>query len=320
MGSSTKPEKRRRDDNDGDANGGYDFEDTPAERKAKKPRRSGGDKKKDKLGKGKPGKKPIATREEPSALPALDADEAGEQAQNQDDESTSKTTVTDTSKEKKKKTKKAKKPADGAAAKDETGKTAATAAAEGDNNAGASSTNDGEDKANSGGSGKKSRFIVFVGNLPYSATVPEIQAHFASLQPTSVRLLHERTNPSKSRGIAFVEFAGYDHMKTCLRTMHHSTFAGTATDARTGRSRPDERKINVELTAGGGGNTTARKDKIRAKNVKLNEQRGRRIEAEEKAKFERRGNNNARNGGAGQQEQEQGADGIHPSRRGRVHG
>lgn len=54
-----------------------------------------------------------------------------------------------------------------------------------------------------------------------------------------MRNLTEKDNPSKSRGIAFIEFDGYDRMKTCLKLMHHSEF-------NDGKSAP--RKINVELT------------------------------------------------------------------------
>lgn len=60
-----------------------------------------------------------------------------------------------------------------------------------------------------------------------------------SVQPKDVRLLTEKDKPTKSRGIAFIEFEGYDTMKTCLKLMHHSEFDD-------GNSAP--RKINVELT------------------------------------------------------------------------
>lgn len=349
MGSS-KPEKRRRDDEGDNHNGGASI----SERKTKKAKSGSTDdnnksKKKDKKSK----KQPFTSskdREEPSALPELDADEAGEQAlqQQQQQEDLDVDTTNGKSKnkskkasgggggdvnpeeearkkherkEKKKAAKKAKKAQDAASATGANGEPSSTAPTNKDDQdeQGEEATAT-ENKTQANNSGKKSRFIVFVGNLPYSATVPQIQEHFAALQPTAVRLLHEKTNPSKSRGIAFVEFAGYDHMKTCLRTMHHSTFTGTASNPRTGKTYPDERKINVELTAGGGGNTTARKDKIRAKNEKLNEERVRRIENEEKAKFQRRRDNAGKqNGGA---PQDDGADegGIHPSRRGRVPG
>ncbi|KFY35388.1 hypothetical protein V494_05983 [Pseudogymnoascus sp. VKM F-4513 (FW-928)] len=141
------------------------------------------------------------------------------------------------------------------------------------------------------------RFIVFVGNLPFSATVESITAHFAAVHPISVRNLTQKDDPTKSKGCAFVEFEGYDHMKTCLKTYHHSEFDDGKSAAR---------KINVELTAGGGGNTKVRKGKIAEKNGKLMEQRTRRIGEEEKQKLVKRGVT------------EEDQSGIHPSRRARV--
>lgn len=76
------------------------------------------------------------------------------------------------------------------------------------------------------------------GNLPFSATTEAIQKHFAALKPKSIRHLTHKDDPSKSKGIAFVEFHDYDHHKTCLKTYHHTTFDD-------GISEP--RKINVEL-------------------------------------------------------------------------
>ncbi|PMD46389.1 hypothetical protein L207DRAFT_507304 [Hyaloscypha variabilis F] len=150
-----------------------------------------------------------------------------------------------------------------------------------------------------GKASKAARFIVFIGNLPYTATTESITAHFASVKPKSVRHLTQKDNPSKSKGCAFIEFEGYDHMKTCLKLFHHSTFDD-------GLSAP--RKINVELTAGGGGNTKERKAKIQGKNEKLNEERYRKIQEEAKAKLEK-----APEGGKTIDESA-----IHPSRRGRV--
>ncbi|QSZ30816.1 hypothetical protein DSL72_000374 [Monilinia vaccinii-corymbosi] len=111
---------------------------------------------------------------------------------------------------------------------------------------------------------KAARFIVFVGNLPFTATAASIKNHFAAVKPASVRHLTEKGNPTKSKGCAFLEFEGYDHMKTCLKQFHQTTF-------NDGISAP--RKVNVELTAGGGGNTKDRRLKIKGKNEKLNEQR-----------------------------------------------
>ncbi len=84
----------------------------------------------------------------------------------------------------------------------------------------------------------KSRWIVFIGNLPFSASTTSVSAHFASLKPIGVRLLTDK-NTGKSRGIAFVEFDNYDRMKTCLEKYHHTEFNDGISPAR---------KINVELT------------------------------------------------------------------------
>lgn len=130
----------------------------------------------------------------------------------------------------------------------------------------------------------KSRFIVFVGNLPFTTTDASLQAHFKKLVPFSLR---HRTDPKtkKSKGFAFLEFENYDRMKTCLQLYHHSMF--DPEDKENGGSGKGNgkraRKINVELTAGGGGKASGRKEKIKAKNERLDEQRKRRNEARKKA-------------------------------------
>lgn len=120
-------------------------------------------------------------------------------------------------------------------------KTTATAAAEETQPENITTADDGNENgaAEDAGGSKQTRFICFVGNLPYTATADSVRAHFATLQPASVRLLTQRDDPSKSRGIAFVEFDRYDRMKTCLSKFHHTEFDD-------GRSAP--RRINVELT------------------------------------------------------------------------
>lgn len=77
------------------------------------------------------------------------------------------------------------------------------------------------------------------GNLPFSANKASIEKHFASIKPKSVRALTKKDDPSQSKGCAFIEFDGYDHMKTCLKLFHHSEFDD-------GISPP--RQINVELS------------------------------------------------------------------------
>ncbi len=124
----------------------------------------------------------------------------------------------------------------------------------------------------------KQRFIVFIGNLPYTATTPAIQSHFSKLQPFTVR--HSTNKETgRSRGFAFLEFEGYDKMKTCLKMFHHSLFdaGGDRVLSEPGkREKGQARKINVELTAGGGGGKSeARKERIRDKNEKLEGERER---------------------------------------------
>ncbi|KAI1748820.1 hypothetical protein F4782DRAFT_515853 [Xylaria castorea] len=189
----------------------------------------------------------------------------------------------------------------------------------------------------------KKRFIVFVGNLPYSATAEHITTHFSSVHPTAVRLLHQKNAPSRSRGIAFVEFARYDHMKTALKLFHHSVFKcpspSSSSNGRGGRDRQnsrgnkwggntageeagmEERKINVELTAGGGGNTEYRKERIRAKNEKLNEERIRRAQEEARVRDKKDREKGEKGGDKAEAEEEKSTAGaVHPSRRRRVHG
>ncbi|KAI4172726.1 MAG: hypothetical protein LQ346_008539, partial [Caloplaca aetnensis] len=114
---------------------------------------------------------------------------------------------------------------------------------------------------------KHPRFVVFIGNLPYTATDESIQRHFACLKPTSIRHRYEKNN-GKSRGFAFLEFHNYDHMKTCLRKFHHSAFDDGISPAR---------NLNVELTAGGGGcKSKDRRTRLKAKNEKLRQERERR--------------------------------------------
>lgn len=115
------------------------------------------------------------------------------------------------------------------------------------------------------------------GNLPYTATADSVTAHFSKVSPTSVRLMTDKAT-GKPKGFAFIEFDAYDRMKTCLKLYHHSSFDDGIAPAR---------KINVELTAGGGGKSEARKEKLQVKNERLSEQRKRRMLEEEKQKARR---------------------------------
>lgn len=173
----------------------------------------------------------------------------------------------------------------------------------------------------------KQRFIVFIGNLPYSATATSISTHFSKLLPFTVR--HSTVKSTgRSRGFAFLEFESYDRMKTCLKAYHHSMFeAAEVEDGNPGGGengkKSQARRINVELTAGGGGGKSGvRKEKIRGKNEKLGEERERaRVQkAKEEAKEKRKKDKAEEKTGANAVELTNGGDeeNIHPSRRKRV--
>jgi nucleolar protein 6 len=108
--------------------------------------------------------------------------------------------------------------------------------------------------------GKGPRFILFVGNLPYNVTQPELVSRFKNSNPDRIRLRQDK-------GIAFMEFDNdsreiQSKMELALR-MHHSTLRN--------------RKINVELTVGGGGNSDNRVNKLKEKNEKLEDERRSRV-------------------------------------------
>ncbi|KXL44232.1 hypothetical protein M433DRAFT_5085 [Acidomyces richmondensis BFW] len=186
---------------------------------------------------------------------------------------------------------------------------------------------------------RKDRFIVFVGNLPFSTTDASLAAHFKKLAPSSIR---HRTDPknNRSKGFAFLEFDDYDRMKTCLKVYHHTMFdpdeytkengEKPGETGKEGKKRKDGkggRRINVELTVGGGGKKEARMERIKAKNERLEEQRKRRQEQErkEKARSERKGLSHKKLGPPPPKGDlntappvENNTEGIHPSRLARM--
>lgn len=112
--------------------------------------------------------------------------------------------------------------------------------------------------------------------MSYDTTAAGLAAHFEKEigSKPSVRLLTTKGTPatmyhkaseSRSRGIAFVEFASSGALQAGLR-LHHTELDG--------------KRINVELTAGGGGGTEDRKQKIAERNERIGEQRKRKREAD----------------------------------------
>ncbi|OAX77402.1 hypothetical protein ACJ72_08300 [Emergomyces africanus] len=156
---------------------------------------------------------------------------------------------------------------------------------------------------------KNQRFIVFIGNLPFHTTLEAVQKHFAKIEPSHIRFPSEKGG-KKSRGFAFIEFDHYDRMKTCLKLYHHSSFDDGKNPAR---------KINVELTAGGGGSKSeTRKARIFEKNSKLSEQRAR--AAKEALKQKKKADPVKPADASDPAPAKNDMDDVHPSRRGWVPG
>lgn len=113
--------------------------------------------------------------------------------------------------------------------------------------------------------GKKAeRYILFVGNLKYTTPAETIRDHFSKCDPPpQVRLLTPKMPVAKSKGCAFLEFSHKNALQQGLK-LHGSSLDG--------------RQINVELTAGGGGKSEQRVQKVRARNKQLLEERKTRAE------------------------------------------
>ncbi|TRM65920.1 hypothetical protein BD626DRAFT_486235 [Schizophyllum amplum] len=106
----------------------------------------------------------------------------------------------------------------------------------------------------------KQRLILFVGNLKFTTSKEAIQKHFSACEPPpDVRLLTPKSAKpgiasAKSKGCAFLEFQNKGALQEALK-LHQSELEG--------------RFINVELTAGGGGKSDARLEKLKQRNKEM---------------------------------------------------
>ena len=100
---------------------------------------------------------------------------------------------------------------------------------------------------------KAKRFTLFVGNMPFNVNEGDVQQHFSNCGVLSCRLLRNK-NTGVGKGIAFLDFTDSKGFVAALK-LNHSLLGGRA--------------INVEPTAGGGGNSTQRLGKIELKKKRL---------------------------------------------------
>lgn len=97
------------------------------------------------------------------------------------------------------------------------------------------------------------RYIVFVGNLPFKYTKLDVKKLFDKADVLSIRMPTDKAT-KLAKGFAFVEFGSGKDLTFALG--FHKTMI-------------ENRRINVELTAGGGGNSKNRKLKIANKKQEL---------------------------------------------------
>ncbi len=113
----------------------------------------------------------------------------------------------------------------------------------------------------------RSRYTVFVGNLPYDATTQDVFKHFdASLRGMvlDVRMNHDK-GTGEFRGTCFVDFKDAVALSKAFK-LHHSKLL--------------ERKINVEATVGGGGKGENRMHKLEERQRELAKLRKKRLQRE----------------------------------------
>ncbi|QLG74257.1 hypothetical protein HG535_0G01410 [Zygotorulaspora mrakii] len=143
------------------------------------------------------------------------------------------------------------------------------------------------------------RFLLFVGGLPKDITQTELQSHFKSSSPDFIRI-----RPDK--GIAFLEFDGDKDQKNIQSRMDIALLQH--------RTLLKDKKINVELTVGGGGNSSDRVQKLRNKNIKFEEERRTRMAKMIQESSQKKSNAAISTTKAAEQQPSLLPQGIHPDR------
>jgi RNA recognition motif-containing protein len=83
---------------------------------------------------------------------------------------------------------------------------------------------------------------LFVGNLPYETTEPDLREFFSSIGPLSNVIIPVDRETGKRRGFAFVEFSDPAQAAEASRRLNNQPFKGrniTINEARARENRPD---------------------------------------------------------------------------------
>jgi cold-inducible RNA-binding protein len=83
---------------------------------------------------------------------------------------------------------------------------------------------------------------LFVGNLPYDVTEPDLREFFSSIGPLSTVIIPVDRETGKRRGFAFVEFSDPAQAEEASRKLNNQPFKGrniTINEARARENRPD---------------------------------------------------------------------------------
>src|SRR5512144_2765043 len=83
---------------------------------------------------------------------------------------------------------------------------------------------------------------LFVGNLPYDMTEPDIREFFAPVGPLSTVIIPVDRETGKRRGFAFVEFSDPAQAAEASRRLNNQPYKGrniTINEARARENRPD---------------------------------------------------------------------------------
>ncbi|PLW18893.1 hypothetical protein PCANC_06867 [Puccinia coronata f. sp. avenae] len=139
---------------------------------------------------------------------------------------------------------------------------------------------------------KNSKLILFIGNLPFDISVERLKSFFSEHcgEEPSVRLMTSKTSATSNekpttKGCGFIEFQTSAALQKALRLHHTPLSAETEGSMMNAGEKVEKRarKINIELTAGGGGRSENRRNKIQQSHLRLAKQRDKILEKRIKA-------------------------------------